>query len=55
VAALARIGTGQSAGPEQAVGPADVEAVIEPRIGADEAVERMARFEAALAAILAAV
>jgi glycerol kinase len=55
VAALARIGTGQAAGPEQAVGPADVQAVIEPRIGADEAADRMARFEAALAAILAAV
>jgi len=54
VAALARIGTGQAATPEQAVGPADVEAVIEPRIGADEAADRMARFEAALAAILAA-
>jgi glycerol kinase len=54
VAALARIGTGQAAGPEQAVGPADVEAVIEPRIGAGEAADRMARFEAALAAILAA-
>jgi len=55
VAALARIGTGQAAGPEQAVGPADVEAVIEPGIGADEAADRMARFQAALAAILAAV
>jgi len=37
------------------VGPADVEAVIEPGIGADEAADRMARFQAALAAILAAV
>jgi len=55
VAALARIGTGQAAGVEQAVGPADVEEIIEPRIGADEAAERMAGFEAALAAILAAV
>jgi glycerol kinase len=54
VAALARIGTGQAAGPEQAVGPADVEAVIEPRIGADQAADRMARFEADLAAVLAA-
>jgi glycerol kinase len=54
VAALARIGTGQAAGLEQAVGPADVQEVIEPRISADEAAERMAGFEAALAAILAA-
>ena len=54
VAALARIGTGQAAGPAQAGGPADVEAVIEPGIGADEAADRMARFQAALAAILAA-
>jgi glycerol kinase len=53
VAALARIGTGQAAGVEQAVGPADVQEVIEPRIGADQAAERMAGFEAALAAILA--
>jgi glycerol kinase len=53
VAALARIGMGQAAGVEQAVGPADVQAVIEPRIGADEAAERMARFEAAVTAILA--
>jgi glycerol kinase len=54
VAALARIGMRQAAGLEQAVGPADVLAVIEPRIGADEAAERMAGFETALAAILAA-
>jgi glycerol kinase len=54
VAALARIGMRQAAGLEQAVGPADVQAVIEPRIGADQAAERMAGFEAALAAILAA-
>ena len=54
VAALARIGLGQAAGPEQAVGPAEVEAVIEPRIGADEAAERMAGFARALQATLAA-
>ena len=54
VAALARIGLGQAAGPEQAVGPAEVEAVIEPRIGADEAAERMAGFTRALQATLAA-
>jgi glycerol kinase len=54
VAALARIGLGQAAGVEQAVGPAEVEAVIEPRIGAGEAAERMARFARALQATLAA-
>jgi glycerol kinase len=54
VAALARIGLGQAAGPEDAVGPAAVEAVIEPRIGADEAAGRMAGFARALQATLAA-
>jgi glycerol kinase len=54
VAALASIGLGQAAGPEQAVGPAEVEAVIEPRIGADEAAERMAGFARAQQATLAA-
>jgi glycerol kinase len=54
VAALARIGLGQAAGLEQAVGPGEVEAVIEPRIGADEAAERMAGFARALQATLAA-
>jgi glycerol kinase len=54
VAALARIGLGQADGLDQAVGPADVEAVIEPQIGAAEAAERMAAFEAALRATLAA-
>jgi glycerol kinase len=54
VAALASIGLGQAAGVEQAVGPANVEAVIEPRIGADEAAERMADFARDLQAILAA-
>jgi glycerol kinase len=54
VAALARIGMGQADGLEQAVGPADVEAVIEPRISAAEAAERMARFATALQATLAA-
>jgi glycerol kinase len=54
VAALARIGIGQAAGVEQAAGPAVVESVIEPRISADEAADRMARFDRALQAILAA-
>jgi glycerol kinase len=55
VAALARIGMGQAAGIEQAVGPADVAWVIEPRIGAEEAAERLARFAAAQQAVLKAV
>jgi hypothetical protein len=54
VAALARIGMGQAAGVEQAAGPADVESVIEPQIGADEAAERLAAFDRALQAVLAA-
>lgn len=54
VAALARVGIGQAAGVAQAVGPAEVALVVEPRIGADEAAERMSSFEAALQAILAA-
>jgi hypothetical protein len=39
---------------EQAAGPAVVESVIEPRISADEAADRMAVFDRALQAILAA-
>jgi glycerol kinase len=54
VAALARIGMGEAASLEQAVGPADVQAVIWPRIGADEAAQRLTAFESALQAILAA-
>jgi glycerol kinase len=54
VAALARIGMGEAASVEQAVGPADVESVIEPRISPAEAAQRLAAFESALQAILAA-
>jgi glycerol kinase len=54
VAALARIGMGQAAGVEEAVGPAGAVSVVEPRIGAGEAAERMAGFETALRAIVAA-
>jgi glycerol kinase len=53
-AALARMGMGEAGGLDQAVGPADVEAVIEPRISAGEAARRLAGFEAALRASLAA-
>ena len=54
VAALARIGTGEAASLEQAVGPASVESVIEPRISPAEAAQRLAAFESALQTILAA-
>ncbi len=54
VAALARIGTGDAATADEAVGPADVQAVIEPRIGPAEAAERLAAFESRLRAVLAA-
>jgi glycerol kinase len=54
VAALARIGTGEAASLEQAVGPANVESVIEPRISPAEAAQRLAAFESALQTILAA-
>jgi glycerol kinase len=52
VAALARIGTGQASGLDDAVGPAAVQAVIEPRISAAEAAERMADFAGAVQAVL---
>ena len=54
VAALARLGTGQAASLAEAVGPAKVEKVIEPRISAAEAAERLAAFSAGLQAVLAA-
>jgi len=54
VAALARIGTGDAATADEAVGPADVQAVIEPRIGPAEAAGRLAAFESRLQAVLAA-
>ena len=54
VAALARIGMGEAASLAEAVGPADVESVIEPRIGPAEAAQRLASFESGLRAILAA-
>jgi glycerol kinase len=54
VAALARLGTGDAATADEAVGPADVESVIEPRIGPAQAAERLAAFESVLEAVLAA-
>lgn len=54
VAALARLGTGDAGSLAEAVGPMEVEVVVEPRISADEAAERLAEFDAALRLILAA-
>ena len=53
VAALARLGTGQAATVDEAVGPADADSVVEPAIGADQAAERLATFAAGLRAVLA--
>jgi glycerol kinase len=54
VAALARIGTGDAATLDEAVGPVGMQSVIEPRIGPDEAASRLAAFSVALRAVLAA-
>jgi glycerol kinase len=54
VAALGRIGAGAAVSLEDSVGPVDVESVVEPRISADEAAERLAAFTSAQRAILAA-
>jgi glycerol kinase len=51
VAALARLGLGDAATLAEAVGPADVQQTVVPRISADEAAHRLAQFEAALATI----
>jgi glycerol kinase len=48
VAALARFGLHAAASLAEAVGPADVERVVEPQMSADEAAHRLAQFEAAL-------
>lgn len=53
VAGLARLGLGQAADLRTSVRPAAVESVVEPRIGADEAAERLADLESAIAATLA--
>ena len=54
VAALARLGLGGAASLAEAVGPADIDRVVEPRMSADQAADRLARFEAALQAVRAA-
>jgi glycerol kinase len=53
VAALARLGTGDAGSLAEAVGPADVEAIVDPAITADEAAERMVAFRSALQFALA--
>jgi len=53
VAALARLGLGHADDLPTAVGPVPVESVVEPRIGADEAAQRMAALESAMAATMA--
>jgi glycerol kinase len=54
VAALARIGIGGADSLAGAVGPLEVDTVVEPSISADEAAHRLAEFDAALQATLAA-
>lgn len=48
VAALALLGMDSAASLAEAVGPADVERVVEPQMSPDEAAHRLAQFEAAL-------
>ena len=48
VAALARIGTGDAGSAGEALGPADVEQVVEPAISADQAAMSMGVFRSAL-------
>jgi glycerol kinase len=54
VAALARLGMGEAASLDEAVGPADVESVVQPQISATQAAERLAAFDTVLRALLAA-
>jgi glycerol kinase len=51
VAALARLGAGAAATPAEAVGDWTAAGVFEPRMGADEAEERLARWRAAATAL----
>jgi glycerol kinase len=53
VAALARLGTGDAASVGEAVGAAEVEAIVEPSITADQAAERISVFRSALDLTLA--
>jgi glycerol kinase len=51
VAALARFGLGDAATLHEAVGPADVQQTVQPRMSADEATHRLAQFETAIAIV----
>jgi glycerol kinase len=51
VGAFARLGSGAATTPEEAVGSWEPEQVFEPRMPADEAGERLARWEAAASAL----
>jgi glycerol kinase len=51
VAALARLGLGDAGSLAEAVGPADIERVVEPRMSPDQAAERVAQFEAAVSQV----
>jgi glycerol kinase len=53
VAALARLGAGETASVAEAVGPTEREAIVEPAITADEAAERIVAFRSALPLALA--
>ena len=53
VAALARLGAGDAACVAEAVWPAEVEAIVEPAITADQAAERIVAFRSALPLALA--
>jgi glycerol kinase len=53
VAALARLGTGDAASADEALGAAEVEAIVEPSITADQAAERVSVFRSALDLTLA--
>jgi glycerol kinase len=51
VGALARLGSGAAATPAEAVGAWTPAAVFEPKMSADEAADRLARFDAAAKAL----
>ena len=53
VAALARLGMADAASLDEAVGPAEVESVVQPQISATQAAERLAAFDTVLRAVLA--
>ena len=53
MAALARLGLGEATSVGEALGPAEVERVVEPSITADQAAERLSVFRAALDLALA--